>query len=616
MSVEPAAIPAARQAPAPAAPLSRPVSSADDPATTFVPQAATRWLRPGLLLRSAGEVVISKILGEYNDKREVMAALPSDPPLDLHTDHQDVWFDFVSDTGDGFDATYAVAELLARPSLSPRTADGSELELPAGRLLVMGGDQCYPSASVDGYENRLIGPYRAALPHAPETGQRHLLAVPGNHDWYDGLTAFMRTFCQGRDFGGWLTGQSRSYFTARLPGRWWLWAVDIQFDTYIDDVQLRYLRARAEQLQPGDAVILCSAKPSWVAAQEPEHAEAYSTLDFLDRTLIRPTGAHLRVCLSGDLHHYARYEAADGAQKVTAGGGGAYLSATHHLPRAVTVPPPASRARGRTEPVRHDLRASYPAPAESRRAGLGVLGLPWTTKSFTLLMGGVQTLVFLAIGWAFSPQTLSLGHRLVATAERLADATPGRLAATFLDSLGSLTLALLVVGAAVAFTKQSRSIKGWLVGSVHGLLQLTLAVLVTYAAVSLTAGLPSVAMLVATLALVFVVGGIVATELVAVYLVLADRVGLNSNELFAAQAIGDFKNFLRLQVDATGELVIHPIGVRRVPRHWRVAPSDSAGPRFVPDGTHALRVGGTETVECQLIEDPVRVSPDPRPVTA
>ena len=36
--------------------------------------------------------------------------------------------------------------------------------------------------------------------------------------------------------------------------------------------------------------------------------------------------------LTGDDHHYARYQSDDGLKhKLTAGGGGAFLSATHHL---------------------------------------------------------------------------------------------------------------------------------------------------------------------------------------------------------------------------------------------------------------------------------------------
>ena len=91
-----------------------------------------------------------------------------------------------------------------------------------------------------------------------------LLAIPGNHDWYDGLTNFVRIFCQDGFVGGWKTRQRRSYFAARLPHGWWLWGVDIQFDTYIDKPQLDYFRAAGAGMKAGDRVILATGKPSWM----------------------------------------------------------------------------------------------------------------------------------------------------------------------------------------------------------------------------------------------------------------------------------------------------------------------------------------------------------------
>lgn len=47
----------------------------------------------------------------------------------------DLWFDFMADTGDGGNSTYSVARLLAQPFLKM-----GKLELPRGRLLIIGGD--------------------------------------------------------------------------------------------------------------------------------------------------------------------------------------------------------------------------------------------------------------------------------------------------------------------------------------------------------------------------------------------------------------------------------------------------------------------------------------------
>lgn len=574
----------------------------DHPATSFTRMPGSLWLQPGLLLRSAGQALVSGLLGQYADKREQMASVPPDGHLDLTGGEGPVWVDYVSDTGDGFDATYAVAAVLSRSQALLATRDEPERHHPTdrGRLLVMGGDQCYPSGSVQGYEDRLIGPYRAALPEVlPQTEAPFLQVVPGNHDWFDGLTAFQRTFCQGRWVGGWRSRQARSYFAARPAPGWWLWAVDIQFDTYLDEPQLTYFKGLSAQLQPGDGVVLCSAKPSWVAATD-EDIEAFATLDFLERTLVRTRGAHVRLALSGDRHHYARYEAADGAQRVTAGGGGAYLSATHHLPAKICVPPPGSRARGKSPGVRHRRAAVFPDPQTSRRLARGVVRLPLRTPGLALLLGGVQALQAVAVGAALSPSVQGLGPQLRGVSDALRAASPLRQLSGLLSSFWALVLALAVLACWVAFTRRAHTLRGLLAGVVHGLTQLTLGACTAAVAARALSGLPDAWLLAGLLPALVVVGGILAAELVAVYLLFADRVGLNSNELFAAQGIPDAKCFLRLRFDPDGDLVLHAVGLDRVPRRWRQAEGPAMSPeRWEPvDGA----------LDPFLIEPPVRVS--------
>jgi len=101
--------------------------------------------------------------------------------------------------------------------------------------------------------------------------------------------------------------------------------------------------------------------------------------------------------------------------------------------------------------------------------------------------------------------------------------------------------------------------------------------------------------------LVFGVGGLLAAELVAVYLLVVDRAfGMNSNELFAGQAIPDRRDFLRLRLQPDGTLTVYPIGLSRVPRRWDRRPDWVPGDRerFVP-------VDGELTPF--LIEEPVPV---------
>ena len=116
------------------------------------PRAAGRHRRPG----GAGRAV-------RRLPRQARAAEPvPDARSTTTADDDEFWLDYVADLGDGFNATYSVAYLLAQPELD---VDGERL--PRGQALVMGGDQVYPTASGQAYEDRFQGPYRAALPERP-----------------------------------------------------------------------------------------------------------------------------------------------------------------------------------------------------------------------------------------------------------------------------------------------------------------------------------------------------------------------------------------------------------------------------------------------------------------
>ena len=64
-----------------------------------------------------------------------------------------------------------------------------------GFVLIM-SDVIYPAGDVDDYRDGLYRPYRSDDPNFRVAAP--LLALPGNHDWYDGLAGFMYHFC-GRD---------------------------------------------------------------------------------------------------------------------------------------------------------------------------------------------------------------------------------------------------------------------------------------------------------------------------------------------------------------------------------------------------------------------------------
>jgi hypothetical protein len=526
----------------------------------FAPRKPVPWLAPLLLLSTGLRTLLAILFGAYLDKRELQNALPSDNHCQRGTNGE-LWLDYVADLGDGFNATYSIAYLLAQPHLE---IDGARL--PRGHVLVMGGDQVYPTASTDEYEARCKGPYSAALPCPPRGVPRPTLyALPGNHDWYDGLTAFLRLFVRVKTdhIGGWRTEQSRSYFAVELPANWWLFAIDEQFGSYLDDPQLLYFEKAAKNLDEGDRVILAVPAPSWVKAVD--NPQAYDTVDFFIRTVLAPTGANVRLMVAGDLHHYARYSESN-RELITCGGGGAYLSPTHKLPEEITVPPPDTIARKRTPSRIYGLRARYPEPAHSRRLTWGVFWrLPRHNPGFATLLATVQTLLML-------PMAGLLQDRISGTEQRL-------------FSIPLAVMLVVTMLGAFFFAKPpsasgKRHTRHAILGVLHGLAHVALAALGAWLWVQLPfVDWPWLLSIVAAAVLYGPVSGLVATQLVGLYLLVAGAFRVNLNELFAGQGIEDVKSFLRMHIAADGTLTVYPMAVDRICRRWRPTPD---GPPDAP----------------------------------
>ncbi|SCL37499.1 hypothetical protein GA0074692_4689 [Micromonospora pallida] len=528
--------------------------STDPQELGFTPRRAVPWLAPFLLISTGIRTLLAMFFGAYLDKRELQNAFGNGVSRQVGPDGG-LWLDYVADLGDGFDATYSVAYLIAQPELE---VDGHRL--PRAQALVMGGDQVYPSAGYEAYEDRCKGPYQAALPLATPGGPT-LFAVPGNHDWYDGLTAFLRLFVRSRDqyFGGWRTEQSRSYFAVELPADWWLFGLDDQSGSYLDDPQLTYFETAAARLGPQSRVILAVPAPTWVRAVD--NPTAYDSLDYFIRTVVAPSGATVRLVITGDLHHYARY-AGPGRQLVTCGGGGAYLYPTHKLPERIEVPPRDTLARRASRSEPYDLAGRYPDAARSRRYGWGIFGrLPFRNPGFGALLGTLHTLLMLA---------------MVGVAANGVDSVEQRL-----FSLPLVAMLLVTVVGAGLFAKPpsvdgKRHARHWILGVTHGLAHVALAAGGTWVWLRLPFhDWPWPLPVVAAAVLYGPVLGLVASELTALYLLVASGFGVNVNELFAGQGIEDAKSFLRLRIDPDGTLTIYPIAVDRVSRRWQVNPDQS-----------------------------------------
>jgi hypothetical protein len=268
----------------------------------------TSWFNPLLLFKLLKPVIISQIFGEYADRRLIHAALDAETDAeqlrraDLRADDPQapVWIDYVSDIGDGFDATYAIAYLIAQPSL-----EVGGHKLPRASLVVMGGDEVYPYATTEDYVLRTRHPYGLALPFSEQDDKPPLLlAVPGNHDWYDGLGRFLAIFCRKEPtaIGGWRTRQRRSYFAARLTENWWLWGIDIALIEDMDQPQADYFRAMALHMENAN-LVLCSSEPGWYNAAE--GSKAFQALGFAAWIAEKAKkNIKIALCLSGDTHHY------------------------------------------------------------------------------------------------------------------------------------------------------------------------------------------------------------------------------------------------------------------------------------------------------------------------
>jgi hypothetical protein len=542
-----------------------------------------RWFDPHQLVDTARRALVSGIFSSYADKRGEQAREPAE--VVDRSGEAELWFDYVADLGDGWNSTYTVARLLASEELK-LDWDGETHATERGRVLVMGGDQVYPVPKAVEYENRMLGPYRAALPcvagDAPE-----LFAIPGTHDWYDGLVNFTSIFCRNHRIGGWQTSQHRSYFALKLPNGWWLWGIDVQFGAYLDEVQLRYFADVAvDQVQPGDRIILCMGKE---VASGRKDAEIHSDRDvaYLDHEVIQRSGARVALYLKSGKHYYARYEEEGGSrQHIDSGGGGAFLHPTHNLPERLSLP-------GASGAVAH-RRAMYPAPAVSKRLRKRIWLLAPYNLPLAAVFGVAQVLLAFMMGLHLRDRHVSLG---------LVD-----LRRALWESPTAFLLILVIMaslGAMVRLAHDAGGVSRLLLGLVHSTLQLAsvAGIMILASQLSATDGLRGAWSFVVFLGVVGVLGGIGGTVGMSGYLWATNLLGFHGNEGYAPLHHQDLKHVLRLHIDAAGALTVYPIGIDRVGRKWRYCPDAAAhAPWFEPCDPEP---------EAHLIEAPIRVAPLP-----
>ena len=304
-------------------------------------------------------------------EQRAAAGAPADAVI-RRTDADHFAFMVIGDTGEGDDPQYAVVPGFLKVS------QGTD-------FAVLASDVIYPVGGTDDYGSKFFRPYRDYA--AP------IYAIPGNHDWYEDLHGFMRVFCAapplapeaapGRPVRAWLRSllwhRPRAADEQRLaearelrsapsqqavqPGPYW--AIDagpvriIGIDTgllgTIDAEQGRWLREVSQGDRPK---ILITGSPLYVDGEHhPCAIEGGGTVD----DIVRDPGHHYVAAIGGDIHNYQRYPVrVDGGrtiQYVVAGGGGAFMHATHTSPRVRVAQ--VAEEDFRCYPLRGDSLAFY-----------------------------------------------------------------------------------------------------------------------------------------------------------------------------------------------------------------------------------------------------------------
>lgn len=314
------------------------------------PRKPFSWLDPRPLLASRNDrLVRSKLFGgdpTNEQRRRWMAALGiADPRIDRTDLGERVSFVLAGDTGEGDMSQYVTVPLVDR--LSAETD-----------FMVIASDVIYPAGGAENYVENFYDVY---------DGYRHpIYAVPGNHDWYDGLSGFMFHLCgvetvppmskgpllrrllwhrpprlntaQAAD----LRAPRDARPGARQPAPYWLLdtgplqlvGIDTGITGEIDARQADWLR-RVSAASPKPK-ILVTGKPLYVDGRHHPGAIEGEPPDRSVDEIVRERAHNYVAAVGGDIHNYQRYPVdVDGRtiQYLVSGGGGAFMHATHTIPK-------------------------------------------------------------------------------------------------------------------------------------------------------------------------------------------------------------------------------------------------------------------------------------------
>ncbi|VAH30900.1 unnamed protein product [Triticum turgidum subsp. durum] len=467
----------------------------------------TRFLGYGtLVLRTSADlfktafdlmVSVTLFVGRF-DMRMMQAAMKSttdetrndDVLYDYFNEREDLWFDFVADTGDGGNSSYTVARLLAQPSIQT-VIGGSMHTLPRGNLLVIGGDLAYPNPSSFTYERRFFGPFEYAMqpprwykaehiavdkPEVPPGVSKmkkydgpQCFIIPGNHDWFDGLNTFMRYICHKSWLGGWFLPQRKSYFALQLPKGWWIFGLDLALHGDIDVYQFKFFAELCRnKVGENDSVIIVTHEPNWLLDWYWKETTGKNVSHLIQDYL----NGRCKLRMAGDLHHFMRHSATPSDKPtfvehlLVNGCGGAFLHPTHVFKNF-------ERFSGTT----YECKAAYPSYEESSGIALGNI-LKFRKKNWQFdIIGGF---IYFILVFSMFPQC-NLVHilneetwsgRLQSFSSTIWSALLFIFEHSYVSSVGSLTL--LMASYSFVPSKLTRK-KRAIIGSLHVLAHLTAA---------------------------------------------------------------------------------------------------------------------------------------------
>lgn len=451
------------------------------------------------LFKTAFDLMVSVTLfvGRF-DMRMMQAAMKSttdetrndDVLYDYFNEREDLWFDFVADTGDGGNSSYTVARLLAQPSIQT-VIGGSMHTLPRGNLLVIGGDLAYPNPSSFTYERRFFGPFEYAMqpprwykaehiavdkPEVPPGVSKmkkydgpQCFIIPGNHDWFDGLNTFMRYICHKSWLGGWFLPQRKSYFALQLPKGWWIFGLDLALHGDIDVYQFKFFAELCRnKVGENDSVIIVTHEPNWLLDWYWKETTGKNVSHLIQDYL----NGRCKLRMAGDLHHFMRHSATPSDKPtfvehlLVNGCGGAFLHPTHVFKNF-------ERFSGTT----YECKAAYPSYEESSGIALGNI-LKFRKKNWQFdIIGGF---IYFILVFSMFPQC-NLVHilneetwsgRLQSFSSTIWSALLFIFEHSYVSSVGSLTL--LMASYSFVPSKLTRK-KRAIIGGLHVLAHLTAA---------------------------------------------------------------------------------------------------------------------------------------------